>query len=91
MAKENIVKEPVFTKLYLPSLGIRSMEVDLNVLKESRTNDLRGYATSTFQTENGSLAAIANSDNSGAIMIDILLSDTTKKSKGKKKGTTNLL
>jgi hypothetical protein len=76
-------------KLNFAELGME-VEVDLDKLKEARKTDNRGYATFNATDSEGEEIAIAGSKGN-PVCVQILLNDTTVKSKGKNKAKRKLL
>lgn len=67
------------------------VEIDVNELKELRSNDNRGYATFNLNLDNGKTLAFKNEETGNVIIPSILLLDKDKKSKGEGKSEVELV
>lgn len=76
-------------KLSFPDLGIEC-DVELDKLKSARKNDIRGYATFNAVDIEGEEIAIAGSKGN-PVVVQMLLNDTTVKSKGANKAKRKVI
>lgn len=76
-------------KLSFPELGI-DCEVDTKKLQEARKQDHRGYATFNALDKDSEEVCIAGSKGN-PVVVQMLLNDTTVKSKGKDKKGRKML
>lgn len=83
MGKENSIT------LNMPQVGGK-FTFDLDKLKEGRSTDKRGYATTAFVTDSGDSACIPGADGK-PVEITLLLVDKSKKSKGEGKSPKSML
>ena len=60
-----------------------TVKVDIEALGEARNTDNRGYATWALKTPNGNDFCIASNDQD--LLVQMLVIDNSKKSKGKDK------
>jgi|TARA_R100001530_G_C4262785_1_gene140968 hypothetical protein len=60
-----------------------TVKVDIEALREARNTDNRGYATWALKTPNGNDFCIASNDQD--LLVQMLVIDNSKKSKGKDK------
>ncbi len=71
-------------KLHFEELGI-TCNVDISKLQQARSKDRRGYATfNAMDTDNEEVCIAGSQDND--VVVQILLNDSSVKSKGKSKG-----
>lgn len=76
-------------KLSFPALGI-NCEVEVAKLQQARTQDIRGYATFNAVDEHNEEVCISGSKKN-AVVVQMLLNDTTVKSKGSSKSARKML
>ena len=60
-----------------------TVKVDIEALRDARNTDNRGYATWALKTPNGNDFCIASNDQD--LLVQMLVIDNSKKSKGKDK------
>jgi hypothetical protein len=76
--------------LHFEELGI-TMDVDVKKLQEARDNDRRGYATFNATDSENEEVCLAGNKPDIFVPVQLLLNDTSRASKGKKKKVRKVL